>query len=74
MNKVSEWLRDECYTPIDADDKRLVAYAELVERLVMAAKAAHDHNGECPCVYADDMWNELNDALAAIQEGEVGNE
>jgi ferredoxin-thioredoxin reductase catalytic subunit len=50
--------------------EKCTADAAAIERLVQAAEAIHDHNGECPCVYADDKWNELNAALAAFREVE----
>lgn len=68
MNKVSEYLLWAGNPRVRLYGDRAGEYAEVIERLVQAAEAIHDHNGECPCVYADAKWNELNAALEAFRE------
>ncbi len=76
MNKVSNWLEDRrrSYTTICEPQRASEAkeYAELVERLVVtaqqAAVAIRNSNAD------DCAADRLEEALAAIQGGEVGNE
>jgi hypothetical protein len=68
MNKVSANIRARCKTNVRTTGCSCEADAAAIERLVQAAEAIHDHNGECPCAYADEKWNDLNAALAAFRE------
>jgi hypothetical protein len=70
MNPVSERIVRKFKQHDGSVCEKCTADAAAIERLVQAAEAIHDHNGECPCVYADDKWNELNAALAAFREVE----